>query len=317
MRRPALALLASSLLLLSCHEPGGPCPDGDCVNLPPLGWSGPVLLWAGKPAELPECPDRAPNIVYEGHDYLMARARCPVCSCGPSACQLPGVVADSAAACATDMTTPYPAPEAWNGSCFSNGIVEGAALTSIYFPPLTQAPCEPQEGVILEQAEYGWGIVARACQSIHEPLWCNRNQLCAPYSDTDYSGFWQCIYAKGDESTCPLGYPSRRVFFTEVDANAAGCSPCTCGPPEGGVCSAMVAVHEDPACLTQGGSKYVTLQHDDCLDVQPGTLLRGMSATWIQNEAGTCTPAGGDPTGEIKPAKPSTFCCTREAHGTP
>jgi hypothetical protein len=45
--------------------------------------------------------------------------------------------------------------------------------------------------------------------------------------------------------------------------------------------------------------------HDD---LQPGDL-RGMSATWLTNDPGTCEPAGGEPIGTATPTDPSTFCC--------
>jgi hypothetical protein len=37
--------------------------------------------------------------------------------------------------------------------------------------------------------------------------------------------------------------------------------------------------------------------------------LRGMSATWLTHDPGSCEPLGGEPTGEVTPVDPATFCC--------
>ena len=165
MSRLALLLLLTPLLLFigctmdECEGPYEECPVGECVRPAPLGWEGPVLVWAGKPDEVPECPSRAPLPVYEGYDGLAMQFFCPACECSESACVLPDLVAHSAPQCGSGDTTPYPAPANWSGSCVSSGVVPDAELESISSPALTQAPCVPSAGEALES-------VAFACEGV-------------------------------------------------------------------------------------------------------------------------------------------------------
>lgn len=293
-----------------CEDPCTPCPHGECVPLPPLGWEGPVLLWVGSEEEAPGCPERAPNTVYEGHDGLTYTPQCPECSCGPSACVHSGLIAWGAADCLpAGSETPYPAPEGWQGECTSNGTIPEAQFGSIELLAPTEAPCEALTGTVPKQADIRWGTLARACQT-SEPLGaCDAATLCVPTSEPPPEGFSQCLFKEGDQGECPFGYPERRVFYEGIDTSAAGCTACACSPPEGGACLASMVAYEDALCLDAftTGSPY--LDAPDCTNAMPGYDLRGMSASWMVNEPGTCTASGGEPFGEAKPAIPATFCC--------
>jgi len=294
-----------------CEDPCGVCARGECVALPSLGWEGPVLLWTGPPEQAEACPDRAPNLVYEGYEGIQGSPGCPACSCGLSACVLSGLVANSAdGVCpAAGATSPYPAPDGWDGSCTSSGIIDAADLGSIQFEALTELPCEVQAGPTPPASSLEWGTLARACQASDPPVACDDTSICVPTSEPPPPGFSQCLFNDGDEDLCPPGYPQRMQFYRDMDMSAVGCTECACSPPEGGVCQATVRAHGDTACSVEIGAQIVGLDGPQCLDSMSGFDLQGMSATWINDQPGTCTPSGGEPFGEVTPKKPATFCC--------
>lgn len=288
-----------------CEDPCTPCPHGECVPLPPLGWDGPVLLWSGKPDEMQGCPERASNVVYEGYDGLSYTPACPTCSCGPSACVLPVLEASPSAMCQTAGQI-YAGPDDWTGACISPGTIPDAEVDSVLFPQLTLAPCEAHTGEIPH--DYQWATLAMACQTTEPTTACDATTICVPTSEPPPPGFEQCIYRDG-EHTCPFGYPTRHVFFSTIDTSAAGCSPCECGPPVGGACEVRVDLYEQAGCT--GGTLWAQSSTSTpyCLEWSAGFDLASMTATWLQDTPGTCTPSGGEPFGQATPAQPATFCC--------
>lgn len=298
-----------------CHP--DPCAGGECVPLPSLGWTGPVLLWTGDPDDAPPCPARAANQVWEGYDGLVAEPECPSCTCGPSACGLSGLIANSAdGLCpAAGSETPFPPPEDWTGACVAGPLIDAADVGSIQFPPLTEAPCEPQTGTIPEASSYRWATLARACQSSDPVTACDETSLCVPTSEPPPPGFSQCLFNQEEQTACPRGYPERRVFYTGIDTSSVGCTECQCSPPEGGICQATVRGYDDAACSIEVGSAAVGLNGPQCVDTMSSFDIQSMSATWIVNQPGACTPSGGEPFGEAKPAYPGTFCCQVKPKG--
>ncbi len=99
------------------------------------------------------------------------------------------------------------------------------------------------------------------------------------------------------------------MFYQGIDTSAAGCTACACSPPQGGVCQAITSAYGDAACSAEFASNTAGLDSPQCNDTMPGLELQSMSATWMTNQPGTCTPSGGEPFGEATPAKPATFCC--------
>ena len=308
----AVPIIAGLVLVVaSCNEASDEeCPEGDCVLPPPLGWEGPLLLWVGAPGEAPDCPDRARYFVYEGHDGLsLDSVRCPACSCEPAVCELQGLVAHGDAACGSASPAPYQAPAGWDGACVSSGTVADAQLGSILFTALTQAPCAPIQIPVLERGSFGWERVARGCRGDVERNWCweNRDHICVPEAEPWRDEFRQCIFKDELVDICPLGYPARQVFFGGFDDNVT-CTPCECTPPEGGACRASVRVYSDAMCSSEMTQQEVDLSPSQCSPPLAGDL-QSMSATWLQNEAGSCTPIPSRPAGRPELLDPATFCC--------
>lgn len=288
-----------------CEDPCTPCPGGECVPRPPPGWDGPVLLWSGEPDDVPECPQNAPDVVYEGHDGLTYTPACPSCSCGPAACVLPVLELSTSAGCQTPGQ-PYGGPEGWAGECINTGTF---TFNSLKFTTPTVAPCEVQAGEMPPQAAHAWETMARACQASKALTVCDEATICAPRSEPPPSGYEQCIYRDG-EQTCPPGYPGRHVFFGDIDTSTAGCSPCTCSAPQGATCVSHVDVYLGSGCTGAGYGMSTSMLGPGCAD--PGgshELASSMSGYWHENTPGTCTPGGGSPLGQANPAQPATFCC--------
>ena len=110
---------------------------------------------------------------------------------------------------------------------------------------------------------------------------------------------------------CPRDYPEREVFHRTIDRSAVGCSPCSCGAPEGGVCKAFLGTWSDTVCtmFNRGSSTTTTFSSCGFAVEGGGRPLGSISGYWQDNEPGTCTPSGGEPFGEAVPEGPVTFCC--------
>lgn len=296
----------------ACEDPCNKCPDGECVPLSPVGWEGPLLLWSGSPVEAPSCPERAINVVYEGHAELRARTQCTPCECGPSACELPGeIVTSSAVVCPHDGSglQSFDAPNGWNGACVSPGTIPAAEFTSMTMAGPTVRPCEPVMEPVPAWGSLEWHRFARACRSADALRGCDDpTKQCAPTSTPPPPGFSQCLYKEGEQLQCPTGYPDRRVFYSRTEGEF-GCTDCQCGPPEGSDCSVSIITYTDTACNNVLFPFAVELESPVCVIGMTSGDLAGMSASFLTNIPGECTASGGQPFGEVAPADPSTFCC--------
>ena len=297
---------------VDCDEPCA-CPDGECAQVSPVGWDGPVLLWAGPATEAQLCPPQSINVVYEGHADLHATSRCPRCECGLPACEPPaGLVASTVNACPNDggVRISYDAPDGWDGSCVSPGIILAGEFTSAAISSTTVRPCEiiarppvPAQGTI------EWGVFARACKPAGLPASCNDStEGCSSISDPPPPGFAQCVFKEGEPSQCPVGYPERRVFFSGVEGGF-GCTACQCGPPEGSECRVQFAAYSDTTCTVKYFGFAISLSNHPCITGMVPRDIASMSATFVTDIPGVCAPSGGEPFGEVAPADPSTFCC--------
>ncbi len=191
-----------------------------------------------------------------------------------------------------------------------------ANLSSIETLATQVSPCEPQEGSIVEKVDYRWATLARACQATEPPAACDETTICVPTSEPPPPGFEQCIFLRGEEAECPLGYPNRYVVYSAIDTSTVTCTACACGSPEGGTCEANVSAWSETGCTgTMLASEHVSTMAPRCTDLVSGDDLASMEATWDQNVPGTCQASGGEPVGEAKPSGPATFCCQTKPRG--
>ena len=299
---------------------GGGGWQGEGVPLGPADWLGPTLLWTGKEAEAPECPPSAPVKGAFVFNDLNAPTLCGACKCDvPSgACTLPTTLTAAAAACPGNGPgvphTSFDAPAGWDGSCSAaspipanqkcNGV---SCVQSLTIAPLTltEEPCAVSTEPVAAKLPYTWATAARTCRGVAFGPCSTPAEVCAPPVEP---GFEQCLIQNG-ERECPAPYTIKHVFYYGFEDTRA-CTPCACGAPSGGTCSASVSVFKDASCTAPVfGSYGIDSSGPKCLDVLPGVALGSKLATAPVYAPGACQVSGGEPMGEAVPAEPSTFCC--------
>jgi hypothetical protein len=292
-----------------------PSCTGQCLPWLPDPWSSPQLVWIGPQPEAPLCPATASLTAYAGSIDLDAGALpCGQCGCEPpdGGCVLPTTLTANAATCATlgpsTVQTPFDAPPGWDGGCFAGDRIDAGAFGdagSLTIPPPTVAdpPCAaiqpptPDAGLTMSYAVACIGQVAGACAG---------GFLCAP---SPVTGFQACIAQAGDVACTGSTYTEKHLAFT-APVDMRSCSPCTCGAPAGSTCTVTISAYPDSACAT-GVTSAVSVDSSGplCGDVRPGATIGSESASSLTYVPGSCTPAGGVPSGTVTVASPMTFCC--------
>ncbi|XXX73173.1 hypothetical protein WMF30_36545 [Sorangium sp. So ce134] len=312
---------------------------GQCVPRPPIDFLAPELVWTGPHLLAPSCddlvwdvPGTPGEVVRLAHEPAVFRGRtvpepeedamCPTCACTPPSCALPSeVTASSLYMCGEgpeETRTPFAPPPGWDGACVSPGWVGPEQLGSLAIGPTRHLPCTP----VVEEAPVPRNAftveVAVACEGRRvDDLCALPGQLCMLYQQQDHlpEGWRHCVRAPGDNVQCeppaeagspwPTYSEKLGVFYTGVN-DTSDCKPCTCKSSETSRCEAFVSAYEDRAC----GDILVgigVLQAGICVDPAPSSALGSLSATWIVNEPGRCTPEGGTPV--VKPKDAETICC--------
>ncbi len=302
---------------------------GECLPDRPYGWDDPGLLWIGSADEMPpECPtDQAPNTAYEGFADLVVTGVCPTCSCLPptGSCKVPSNFIARAANCATPgaWTMSFDGPPGWDGACSDvNGIPQGlncggspCVQSLIVEPPqVVESGCNPLHGPEpVPLATPYWKTRARACKRVLDRTSScgDFEHVCAPKPGPPPPEFRQCVFAWGEQE-CPSfsEYQDRFVFYLDFQ-NDRTCEPCTCGAPQGSVCSAQLSVYENSGCAAPVFENLMIKSTDPagCIDVTSGVGLGSKKVTGISYQPGVCQASGGGLKGDAKPIKPATFCC--------
>lgn len=144
---------------------------------------------------------------------------------------------------------------------------------------------------------------------------CPNGEACIPPLP---DGFALCLYRFGDDLTaadCPAAYPSfHKVYAHGTVQDERACEPCSCGPPEGAACSALVSAFSDGNCGTMLGAVTVGLQDPGCVDLPAsGVGLGSKEAVWMTQKPGTCVASGGSAEGGVEPVGAVMLCCEPEA----
>ena len=300
-----------------CPEPAPPpeptC-SGQCVPLPPFGWSVPALLWSGPELMAPECPaDRAKVVAYEGHADLNP-LECFGCSCeAPTgSCELPSVMTAYSDQGCSIAPTDFSAPDPWGGECVTiQPALQGKSSLLVEPLTMTESGCEPVQHDIPLGRPPTWGTFGRACLGNGFTMPCpDPSDYCAPTAEPPPEGFSQCVYKDGDHK-CPPSYPSKHLFFEDA-IDSRECTACSCGAPQGGACSTVLSLYKGANCSFPGNfisSTAVDSTGSTCLGFIAGTPLGSKGATLPGYSPGECEPSGGEPVGETELMKPATFCC--------
>lgn len=298
-----------------------------------LVWTGPERLAPSSCEELAwSAPGTAVIRPSQGVPGLLGRtasshdAQCPKCACTAPSCALPsGVTAFSGSTCssgAAGVQTPFSPPPGWDGSCVSPGLVVPEQFASFSIGPAGEVPCEPQ---VEEPAPPGDGAqdeVAIGCGSeMVDDVCALDNQICLLYQPRKYlpEPWRQCIVVEGGDRPCEApaaeGDPWPRFSeklpgFYRPSNGTRACKPCTCKMTEPSRCEALVSVYEDRACSDRL-AEVTTAAGGFCIAPDPDSALGSLSATWLVNEPGRCTPEGG----ALERDEPITICCLPRGDG--
>lgn len=319
-----------------CFQDGGTvepqsmrCEDrgGQCVELGTLDFTREaVLLWMGGDAP-PDCPERAKSVAYEGFGDLKVDFPCHACKCMPAACALPAAIEVHDSAFCSGNVMSYQAPEAWDGACISPLVLPSGSFDSIKLSAPVMKGCEPigdpipmPPGLMSDRRSFAggayWGKYAKACQGVAEGRCDSSGDLCLPSTEPPPPEFRQCVqYLRDvDEAElpqCPKAFPDRFLFYSGTKGELT-CTPCTCGEPEGGNCSATLSAYQDSTCAGVPMPLFKDVPASSSLCIDFGGVpypLNSISSKWVQNEPGTCEVKGGELIGEVKGVDPRVFCC--------
>lgn len=285
-----------------CEEPTcGPyvrcVPDPSAVP----GWSGYSTVTTE-----PACPPEIPGStdVWEANNRP---ASCPLCQCtAKGVCGTSVSVAESiAAGCMT--ITPFSVD--LNGSC--QPVPAGAGGNGNHWQmndPGSGACVAADAGAPVQPAAHH---AAHACSAARLGGGCPSGQVCAKRGAPGL-----CVSrasGSGPAAQCPAQFPIAHLTVPQTTDPAAAfvdrraCSTCSCGgTPSGGACTVTLSLYSDTNCGTFKG----TVVSGGCNPLSCGaTACKGATAT-VAYTPGTCTAAGGAPSGTVELASPGTqYCC--------
>ncbi len=295
----------------ACIVKCGTC-AGLCVNPAPEGFDGPALLWVGRTVDEPQCPANAPSTVYVGHKSPDIPFACHPCRCSEPACALSdGLRTATSLRCDGAELGQQDARDILSGTC----VVPSEALASDRKSLLLGSPrmssCEPSiEPPPVPLLVSQWYRSGKACSGTLPEDTCISPKTCVPAAEEEQQqNFSQCIMHLGEgEVTCPQDYPENVVLYNSL-RDERRCTPCACGPPEGGACSLILLSFRDEACSEVLTAGVASSKDAGCLTPVPGVQPKSMKAVWHVNNPGRCEPRGGEVDGEIILTGPSTFCC--------
>ena len=296
------------------------CPGGRIVHWP-VNWEEPLWLWFGPEEQAPVCPEG--STTYEGHADLVAPSACEACTCDPptGSCALPETITASTATCGafpSGALSSFDPPAAWDGQCDDADPLPGGAAHAMTIGALTMTEngCATGPTVPAKVISWHWQTFARACDGKGWRSGFIERSVCIPDADPTPSGFHLCAVRAG-EHACPVladdVFTEQHVFFEGVNDQRA-CSACTCGAPEGSLCTATISIYKG-ADLTCVGPAVAQLSVSSvapvCVDIAPpGLALGGKSAGLTSYLPGSCPPEGGEPNGlAARGTEPVTFCC--------
>jgi hypothetical protein len=306
--------------------PSGPSEcDGECQpkNANPFWSPEPVLFRIGDDDQVPPtCPDSTES-PFIAHADPISIGQCSECACSDPACALPAsVIASDAVGCNGPTFTDFPV--ASDGSCSTGVDVKPNMLKSLGILSPTVSTCTPGQVPVTVPRDIRvpsqWGTVSVACAGTGFGKCDATGDVCVP-STAPPSGFMQCLQSTtigvtAELTPCPdegkkSGYIHKYVVYMEIDENVA-CTECKCGAPVGSDCTAAVSAYQDKSCATPIFESYVVSSgNPQCVTVGPTLPLQGVKAQWLTDQAGTCTPSGGEPTGKVavKHETAIAYCC--------
>jgi hypothetical protein len=279
-----------------CGNPA--CAQYVCVDSAPATWNGPISMYAGVPSATPACGGAfSSNSFLLNTDPVQTAATCSTCTCSASNVKCNVSVFASQQTNCSSTTQKFVTDIActdWGTTQLSMNIIQinGTAGSTTCTQGPGQTPTVPPAT---------WGTAARGC-ALPFPAadGCASGAVCAPVPNAPFNGKL-CIYKIGDNQ-CPAGgYTQKHVFYDSF-TDTRTCTSCSC-QINNPICSNhTVHAYSDASC----GSEVAAVTSNGC----KAMTWRSARLTASITSGGTCTPAGGQPTGAITPTGPATVCCT-------
>ena len=319
-------------------------PSGDPPGKTPAGaWPRtPMLLWVGPVDEMPaSCPKEVPWEKYRRYSGLVAPpATCEPCSCETptGTCSgLPASIEIRTAECEQGggISVPFDGPAGWDGSCTNGASLPAGAqcgaepcaqyVSASALPGPTEEGCAVTTETPAFTKDRNWVLGGLACEveELHgECSACDEDGACTPTGERcmkDLSPPWlHCVALQGDHA-CPGNYTyARYLMFGETPVDDRGCSACTCGASEGGLCLASLHLYDDAACTAPESVTVPLASVDNACGkiLPPGRAIGSKAITGLEYVPGTCAASGGGPIGEAHedPDTAVTFCCAWPFH---
>jgi hypothetical protein len=293
--------------------PCGPEDTGTCVEQPPKGWSGPVVVYEGD-GPIPECPDDYPDEIFTGYGELdCGESSCSACECsgtpeGGYCSSTPNIYVYAN----DDCTGFYYHFDNFTDQCFHLlGTAHGDSARAHIDYAIGTSCGEPSGGGELTADTPAWGFQARVCGAPLEPQGCNATDTCIeaqpdPFEET------VCVVADGIQE-CPEGspYSVQHVYYSEFEDTRGCTEDCSCSASGKRCGNTVELLHTSQSCFDQGqevpadgmchAGDFSSIGH---YDSEAGPPVEG---------TGTCSPAGAvTPTGACGPVEESgtmTACC--------
>ncbi len=297
--------------LVDCADPA--CKAGfECVDTAPPGWNGPVELWEGAgDGGAPPCSPgfREPQDLHA--DVAFDPATCSPCTCAtPTGVTCNGVWKHSAPITGCAIGCGEPDDTLLLNACttvFTNNCPGGSTSSTITGVP-TGGACAPDGGAPT-RAPPRFTTAARTCAA--QPGGGCGGGLCAARPAAP-SSTKLCIVSTGDVACPPGAYTTKHIYHASVE-DTRGCTACTCGAAESTSCGTggSVTVYKTTAdCMAATNAQSTRPIPQGCTSQSPSTDVVAVMTTAPPPTGGSCPPDGGAPTGDVKPATPTTVCCT-------
>ncbi|AUX20874.1 hypothetical protein SOCEGT47_013500 [Sorangium cellulosum] len=288
--RTAASYTLAMLALIGCSSPvpDDGLPDPDPTKL--------ILLFGGRQERAPTC---APNgeLLWEGWtawDEDPEPDECEPCECTPAACVRPPEVSARRSGCpGGNAILTLIGGDSWDGACAAGAFsVTSSSYDSVTFEPPTLADCQPVSPVPAPSRKKMSFV--RACLP--------------DTSEITRTDFRRC-YPPQDNGECWRKHPTRFEFPVYTDTRT--CTPCSCGAPRGGKCTAQTTLYRGEDCSGEVGSVAISnADHPICTEEIDGEIA-AMRSAWIQNEPGTCTPSTASKiaSGKLERGETRVYCC--------
>ncbi|MRG98462.1 hypothetical protein [Polyangium spumosum] len=286
-----------------------------------------MLLWVGPVDDMPaSCPKEVPWEKYRRYSDLVAPpATCEPCSCEKpeGTCSgLPASIEIRTTSCEQSggISVPFDGPAGWDGSCTNAAALPAGAqcggqpcaqyVGASALPAPIEQPCAVTTETPAFTKDRSWLLGGLACEVEELDGVCDSTgERCM----RDLPLPWlHCVALQGDHA-CPGNYTyARYLMFDEEPVDDRGCSACSCGASEGGLCLASLHLYDDAACTAESTNLSLSSVKDACSTINPpGRAVTSKAIKGLAYVPGTCAASGGEPIGEAREDMNTavTFCC--------